>query len=47
MKVHTTLIEARIAELYVLNAQRRRICVVVEVRFVLEDILVRPRYGLM
>lgn len=47
MEINATFVDPRVRGLNVLDAQSRRICVVIEVSLLVEDVLIGPGYGLM
>lgn len=47
MEINATFVEPSICGLDVLDAQSRRICVVVEVGLLVEDVLIGPGHGLV
>lgn len=47
MEINATFVDPRVRGLNVLDAQSRRISVVIEVSLLVEDVLIGPGYGLM
>lgn len=47
MEINATFVDPRVRGLNVLDAQSRRICVVIEVSLLVEDVLIGPGYCLM